>query len=221
MGKLPVGPSHLSKVLSHIKSEPKLSLFGVRSIKLSYAFRNDHFGARHFVKEELPRIKYANPHLKIELDRPLKTKDDHWKPEMELQLDNGSRKIISMQDKWSTTILQELLELSGGEPWKKWQRTASTRGVPLLPGVEKAEAYVPPDRGSITLPNLLQWRASAAVREEQRVKAENVGQEMKAAMKEKVKAKKKAEPTPAPAQELSPEVLLNLQTKTGAAAILP
>lgn len=130
-----------------------------------------------------------------------------------------------MQDKWSTTILQELLDISGGDPWKKWKRTASARHIPLLPGADKADAYVPPDRGSTTLPNLYQWRVSASAREEQRVKTEMVEQEMKAAakaaIKEKGKGKKKADSTPPPAQELSPEVLLNLQTKTGAAAILP
>lgn len=41
---------------------------------------------RHFVKEELPRIRYANPKLDIEVNKLLKTKDDHWKPELTLEL---------------------------------------------------------------------------------------------------------------------------------------
>ncbi|KAJ3811777.1 hypothetical protein F5876DRAFT_64519 [Lentinula aff. lateritia] len=216
MGKVLVGPSHLSKVLVLLKSEPKLSLFGVRSLKLSYAFRNDHFGARHFVKEELPRIKYANPNLKIEVDRVLKTKEEHWRPEMELQLDNGSIKTINMHDKWSTTILQELLDISGGDPWTKWKRTRSERGLPLLPGEEKATSYAPPDRGAATFMNLKEWRDSAQARALAQEKAEKENKE-----KAKAKEKEKKKAAEVHVAELSAEVLENLRTKTGAAAILP
>ncbi|KAJ2926656.1 hypothetical protein H1R20_g10428, partial [Candolleomyces eurysporus] len=38
--------SKLSKILAHLDANPKLSLAGVKSLKLTYAFRNDHFGAR-------------------------------------------------------------------------------------------------------------------------------------------------------------------------------
>ncbi|KAJ3751219.1 hypothetical protein DFH05DRAFT_1539458 [Lentinula detonsa] len=218
MGKAPIGPSHISKVLDALKTEPKLSLFGVRSLKLSYAYRNDHFGARHFVKEELPRIRYANPNLKIEVDRTLKTKEEHWRPEMELQLDNGTIKAINMHDKWSTTILQELLDLSGGDPWKKWKRTRSERGLPLLKGEDEAAAYVSPDRGAATYMNLKEWRGSAQARALAQEKAEKERMD-KAKAKAKEKEKKKA--AEVHVAELSPEVLENLRTKTGAAAILP
>ena len=40
------GPSKLSKILQHLNAKPKLNLTGVKSLKLSYAFRNDHFGAK-------------------------------------------------------------------------------------------------------------------------------------------------------------------------------
>ncbi|KAJ4485348.1 hypothetical protein J3R30DRAFT_3438960 [Lentinula aciculospora] len=218
MAKAPVGPSRLSKVLDILKSEPKLSLSGVRSLRLSYAYKNDHFGARHFVKEELPRIRYANPNLKVEVEKVPKAKEEHWKPEMELQLDNGSIKTINMHDKWSTTILQELLDISGGEPWRKWKRTRSERGLPLLAGDDKAAAFVPPDRGAATFMNLKEWRDSAQARALAQEKAEKEKAE-KARAKEKERQKKKA--AEVHVTELSPEVLENLRTKTGAAAILP
>lgn len=41
---------------------------------------------RHFVKEELPRIRYANPKLDIEVNKLLKKKKDHWQPELTLEL---------------------------------------------------------------------------------------------------------------------------------------
>ncbi|KAE9402006.1 hypothetical protein BT96DRAFT_879857 [Gymnopus androsaceus JB14] len=220
MGKAPVGPSHLTKVLKVLKAEPKLSLSGVRTLKLSYAFRNDHFGARHFAKEELPRIKYANPNLQVEVEKVIKTKEDHWRPEMELHFNNGAVKAIDMHDKWSTTILHELLETSGGEPWRRWKASASKSGVPLFPGEEQAAAYVPPIRGAATFPNLKEWRASAPERAlaKERLEKETKARE-DAKAKETVKSKKAA--AEEVVTELSPEVLENLRTKTGAAAILP
>ncbi|THU88455.1 hypothetical protein K435DRAFT_617283, partial [Dendrothele bispora CBS 962.96] len=132
----PMGPSRLSKILAQLKSEPKYTLPGLRSLKLTYAFRNDHFGVRHFVKESLPKIRYNNPNLRIDVEKPFKSKDDKWRPEMELAFDGGRRTTINLSSKWSTTILKELLDLSGGEPWRKWKREALEKGVPLVPGEE-------------------------------------------------------------------------------------
>jgi len=72
----------------------------LRSLKLTYAKRNDHFGARcvrrsfndlvafslyphsdnyrHFAKEELPRIQYANPTIAIEVSKVPKSEADTW-----------------------------------------------------------------------------------------------------------------------------------------------
>ncbi|KAG6829900.1 hypothetical protein H0H92_003033 [Tricholoma furcatifolium] len=135
-------PTHLGKVLAHLKAEPRLSLHNIKSIKLSLAFRNDHFGARHFVKEQLPRIQYANPNLNIQVEKWKKTKKDAWRPEMELELENGEQKIINMHEKWSTTILKELMEVAGGEPWAKWKLEATAAGIPVVPGEENERKVV-------------------------------------------------------------------------------
>lgn len=36
------------------------------------------------MKDHLPRIRYANPTLDIEVTKAPKTKDDAWRPELEL-----------------------------------------------------------------------------------------------------------------------------------------
>ena len=94
------GPSHLSQVLVGLTRAPRLELGALQSLKLTLAAKNDHFGARsvcrrteflscvlnsqhrHFVKEQLPSIRYANPHLDIEVTKIPKTAVDVWKPEM-------------------------------------------------------------------------------------------------------------------------------------------
>ena len=39
---------------------------------------------RHFIQESLPRIRYANPDLDIEVVKWRKEKNDHWRPELAL-----------------------------------------------------------------------------------------------------------------------------------------
>ncbi|KAF5382835.1 hypothetical protein D9757_007317 [Collybiopsis confluens] len=211
MVKKPIGPSHLSKALKLIQQEPKLSLFGVRSLKLSYAFRNDHFGARHFVKEELPRIRYANPDLQIQVDKVFKTKEEHWKPELELELENGSVKTINMHDKWSTSITEEILNITGGDPWKHWKRKANEQNLPILPGHDRASSYTPPNRGSATYPNLQEWKNSAPARALAKQRAEK---EKREKAEEADRKKKAADELKLSASELPAEVAENLRTKT-------
>ena len=107
MPKPSIGPSRLSQVLQKLKADPKPALSpSLRSLKVTYAKRNNHFGARyvrrsfnyftifkpcsdvlyvtsvgncrHFVKEELPRIQYANPTLAIEVSKVLMSREDTW-----------------------------------------------------------------------------------------------------------------------------------------------
>ena len=109
MPKPSLGPSRLSQILQRLKADPKPVLApSLRSLKLTYAIRNDHFGARcvcrssndlaafslyansnalyhvsvgnyrHFVKDELPRIQYANPTVAIEVNKVQKSEADTW-----------------------------------------------------------------------------------------------------------------------------------------------
>lgn len=97
------GTVRLAKLLSHFGASPKLSLSGLKKLKLTYAFGNDHFGARsvqtfciwilitnslphsHFVRQNLPKIRFDNPNLDIEVERVRKTKEERWRPEIELE----------------------------------------------------------------------------------------------------------------------------------------
>ena len=38
------------------------------------------------MKEDLPRIRYANPAIDIFVDKKLKTKEETWDPEMVVEL---------------------------------------------------------------------------------------------------------------------------------------
>ncbi|EMD41506.1 hypothetical protein CERSUDRAFT_101942, partial [Gelatoporia subvermispora B] len=127
-----LGPSRLSQVLANLNKAPRPELVNIKTLKLKYALRNDHIAARHFVKEELPRVRYANPALNIEINKVPKTKQEKWKPEMVVQFEDGSTKIVDMDKKWSTSIFQELLEVAGGTPWQRWKRERKASGLPLL-----------------------------------------------------------------------------------------
>ncbi|KAF5376894.1 hypothetical protein D9615_007201 [Tricholomella constricta] len=154
------GPSHLARVLENLNAAPKLTLSNLKSLKLSLAFQNDHFGARHFVKEQLPRIQYANPNLNIQVEKVRKTANEAWRPEIELEFVNGKQTTLDLHEKWSSTILKELMELAGGEPWAKWKAQAAASGLPVVPGEENEHRVV--NRPTRTpLPSLKVFRASA------------------------------------------------------------
>ncbi|KAF9261918.1 hypothetical protein L218DRAFT_973754 [Marasmius fiardii PR-910] len=213
--KAPVGPSRLSKVLEHLNSSPKLPLSGLRAIRLSYAFRNDHFGARHFVKEQLPRIRYANPLLKIDVEKVPKKAEEQWRPEMELHLEDGSLKIIDMHKKWSTTILKELMEVAGGDPWRKWKNKAQKEGLPLVQGEERERPAPPPPAGMLPFPNLKVYRQTHPPESKEK-KVEKKERKKVAQDGSQKKGKGTSEETQTPQVDLS-----NVTTKSGAAAVLP
>ena len=80
-------------------------------MKLTLAFRNDHFGARyvglpavavalshlaahahrlsmhcrHFVKEDLRRIRFVNPNMDIQVNKIPKSPEEKWLPEMQVE----------------------------------------------------------------------------------------------------------------------------------------
>lgn len=80
-------PSSLAKTLAVLTRQPLPVLPPtLRSLSLSLAQRNAHYGARHFLKEELPRIAYANPKLDVRVTRKEHKKETPWKPEMVVEL---------------------------------------------------------------------------------------------------------------------------------------
>ncbi|KAH8101446.1 hypothetical protein BXZ70DRAFT_933111 [Cristinia sonorae] len=125
-------PSHLSKVLESLTKAPKLDMTKLKALKLTYAMRNDHFGARHFAKNDLPRIRFANPDVSIEVNKLPKTKEETWKPEMVVELKDGTSKTLDLDNKWSSAIFEELMDLAGGNPWERWKRERIAAGLPFV-----------------------------------------------------------------------------------------
>ncbi|TCD63096.1 hypothetical protein EIP91_006000 [Steccherinum ochraceum] len=130
--KVVLGPSHLSKVLESLRMAPRPDMAKLKTLKLTYAARNDHFGARHFAKNDLPRIRYANPNAVIEVNKMLKSKEDAWKPEMVVELQDGTSRTLDLDSKWSSTIFEELMDVAGGNPWERWKRERRAAGLPLV-----------------------------------------------------------------------------------------
>jgi len=135
--KTALGPSRLSKILAGLTTRPRLELRSLQSLKLTLAAKNDHFGARHFVREQLPRIRYANPDLNIQVSKLTKHPSDQLKPQMMLTFSDGGVRTLDLQDKWSTTIVKELMDVAGCSSWQKWKEEASELGLPVVPGEER------------------------------------------------------------------------------------
>jgi len=115
------GPSRLSQILQKLNKAPQSTLVGVKGITLTLAQRNDHFGARHFLKEDLPRIRYANPKIDIQVNKLVKIKEETWQPELVLDFSDGRKQCFNLSNKWSSTIFQELMDTAGGVSWTRWK----------------------------------------------------------------------------------------------------
>ncbi|KIM81714.1 hypothetical protein PILCRDRAFT_821064 [Piloderma croceum F 1598] len=126
------GPSRLSGILAHLTRPPRLELQSeLTKLQLSYKFKNGDFGARYFVKEELPRIRYANPNLQIEVDKLNPSNPTHKtkQPLMVLEFENSPPKTLPLSQKWSTQILTELMSIAGSPSiWPKWVEDRTSRG---------------------------------------------------------------------------------------------
>ncbi|EIM91992.1 uncharacterized protein STEHIDRAFT_46250 [Stereum hirsutum FP-91666 SS1] len=125
-------PSRLSQVMQFLNKEPKPLLSTLSSIQLKLAVRNDHWGARHFLKEDMPRIQYTNPNIKIKVNRLKKTKEENWDPELELHFRDGKEQKLSLADKRSSDIFVELMNLAGGIQWDRWKQQRTSANLPLV-----------------------------------------------------------------------------------------
>ncbi|KAJ7233747.1 hypothetical protein C8J57DRAFT_1729346 [Mycena rebaudengoi] len=115
----------------------------IAELRLTLAARNDHFGARHFLKEQLPCIRFANPQLKIHVEKRNKTPKDEWRPELELQFRDGTAHTLSLHAKWSTAILTELMDTARSPTWERWRAEAARTRVPPFPGAELPPSHSP------------------------------------------------------------------------------
>ncbi|KAG9003756.1 hypothetical protein FRB90_011130 [Tulasnella sp. 427] len=113
-GPTPPKPTSLAKALAHLTKQPQPKVSPkLRSLSLTFAKRNAHYGARYFAKEELPRVSYANPNLKVSVERKEHLLDSPWAPKLRAEFADGTKATIDMTKKRSTAILEELLNLGG------------------------------------------------------------------------------------------------------------
>ncbi|KAG8715289.1 hypothetical protein FRC11_004799 [Ceratobasidium sp. 423] len=88
---------------------------GVKSLQLDLAPRNAHWGARHFLKDDLPRIAYANPDVTYRVNKFKQfTREDPWKPSLQLEFADGTKHDIEVDGKRSEEIMKDIMKLAGG-----------------------------------------------------------------------------------------------------------
>ncbi|KAF9779838.1 hypothetical protein BJ322DRAFT_1012710 [Thelephora terrestris] len=147
MPKPAIGPSRLSQILQKLQSDPKPVLrSSLKKLKLTYAVRNDHFGARHFVKEELPRIRYVNPTIAIEVDKFPKTEADTWQSSLVMEFEDGSKKSFTMDNKWSSAIFTNVMDAAGTQAWDRWKADRKAAHLPIVDGPPNARSPPPPSQ---------------------------------------------------------------------------
>ena len=106
------------------------------------------------MKDELPRIQYANPRIAIEVNRIPKAKEDTWQSSMSMEFgkflwpsryrfaenfpDDGSKKTFTMDGKWSSTIFADVMDAAGTPAWDKWKATRKAAKLPIVDSPPKA-----------------------------------------------------------------------------------
>jgi len=138
------GPSRLSQILANLRRAPRPGLPSLRALRLTLAQKNEHFGARHFLKEDLPRIRYANPRLDITVDKKPKTAEEAWSPELVLEFADGRVEKLNVDNLWSSDILQRVLDAAGGDSWTRWKDARAAQGLPALDPPEPRPPPPPP-----------------------------------------------------------------------------
>lgn len=79
--------------------------------------------------------------------------------------ENGKTTTLNLDNKWSTTILKELMTIAGGDPWKKHVAASAAAGLPLISGeafqqgIIKSEVKRKVKEETQPLPSLKEYRA--------------------------------------------------------------
>ncbi|KAJ1310796.1 hypothetical protein OPQ81_009316 [Rhizoctonia solani] len=105
----------VGKSLVHLTKQP-IPYFkqGVKSLRLDLAPKNGHWGARHFLKDDLPRIAYANPDVTYQVNKFRQfTREDPWKPSLQLEFADGTKHDIEVDGKRSEEIMKDCIIILG------------------------------------------------------------------------------------------------------------
>jgi small subunit ribosomal protein S25 len=79
--------------------------------------------------------------------------------------ENGKTTTLDLDNKWSTTILKELMTIAGGDPWKKHVAASTAAGLPPVIGeafqreVVESEVERKVKKNTEPLPSLKEYRA--------------------------------------------------------------
>ncbi|KAG8739293.1 hypothetical protein FRC12_016376 [Ceratobasidium sp. 428] len=106
----------IGKSLAYLLKQPIPYLRpNVKCLTLKLAPRNGHWGARHFLKDDLPRIAYSNPHVTYRVSKcqPL-TIERPWAPSLQLEFNDGTKHDVEVDGRLSGDIMKEVLRVAGG-----------------------------------------------------------------------------------------------------------
>lgn len=78
---------------------------------------------------------------------------------------NGGQQALDLSDKWSGSIIHELMDAAGDERWKKHKTTALREKRPVIPGAEpeaqpESVAQTLKKKPAVDLPTLDQFKAT-------------------------------------------------------------
>ncbi|KAF9007932.1 hypothetical protein BDQ17DRAFT_1407195 [Cyathus striatus] len=139
------GPSHLARVLEQLNAEPSLIVSPkVKSLKVSWAPEGRIASAKVFVKNDLPRIRWANPNLEIKCERLENPKLEARAPTLSLEFVDGTTETLRMGRYSSRLITEKFMDLAGAPTWTKYKSQRIAAGLPIIP--QGPETAVEPEK---------------------------------------------------------------------------
>jgi small subunit ribosomal protein S25 len=77
--------------------------------------------------------------------------------------EDGKTTTLNLDDKWSSTILKELMNIAGGDPWKKYVAESTAAGLPAISGEAFHSEVLKPEvkrkvKDNEVLPSLKEYR---------------------------------------------------------------
>ena len=126
--------------------------------------------------------------------------------------EDGRKKELDLQEKWSSSILQELMDTVGGDPWKRYKAAAKVDNLPVVPGESEKVAQTRKAATSSAkknLPTLDEWQKIQDKLEEAKSKQPKEAKDeaaSKSVPETKVKAKQAKKET---TSESAPEAKAN------------
>jgi small subunit ribosomal protein S25 len=122
--------------------------------------------------------------------------------------EDGKKKELDLQEKWSSAILQELMDTAGGEPWKRYKAAAKVDDLPVVPGEGKKVAEARKSAKSSTkkdLPTLEEWqKIQDKLEEAKSTQAKGAKKEAASQSAPEAKGKKAKKDTPSDSAQKTP-----------------